>query len=164
MSKSALYKHYKNKRDIFDHIVARMEQMDCERAQEYAVPEETVTEAPEAYRQTTWESIRSYSLAQLHYWTEDEFAASFRRMLQLEQYRSPEMGKLYQQYLAAGPVGYMEDLFRSLTGRDQDAAGLAVAFYSPMFLMYSLYDGGMEIARLHTLLQRHLDAFLATLL
>ena len=24
MTKGALYKHYKNKRDIFDHIVARM--------------------------------------------------------------------------------------------------------------------------------------------
>ena len=32
MVKSALYKHYKNKRDIFDSILERMDEMDCERA------------------------------------------------------------------------------------------------------------------------------------
>ena len=31
MTKGALYKHYKNKRDIFDSIVARMFQVDAER-------------------------------------------------------------------------------------------------------------------------------------
>ena len=32
MTKGALYKHYKNKRDIFDHILIRMEQRDAEQA------------------------------------------------------------------------------------------------------------------------------------
>ena len=40
MTKGALYKHYKNKRDIFDSIVARMFQVDAERSREYGVPEE----------------------------------------------------------------------------------------------------------------------------
>ena len=34
MTKSALYKHYKNKRDIFDSILKRMSKMDYERAKE----------------------------------------------------------------------------------------------------------------------------------
>lgn len=33
MTKGALYKHYKNKQDIFDSIVARMEQRDAEQAE-----------------------------------------------------------------------------------------------------------------------------------
>lgn len=33
MTKGALYKHYANKRDIFDSILHRMEQRDAERAQ-----------------------------------------------------------------------------------------------------------------------------------
>lgn len=36
ITKGALYKHYESKRDIFDHIVARMRQADAQRAQEYA--------------------------------------------------------------------------------------------------------------------------------
>ena len=35
MTKGALYKHYKNKRDIFDSIVERMYQIDAERAKQY---------------------------------------------------------------------------------------------------------------------------------
>ncbi|MBU2701281.1 AcrR family transcriptional regulator [Sporomusaceae bacterium BoRhaA] len=35
MTKGALYKHYKNKRDIFDCIVERMYQIDALRAKEY---------------------------------------------------------------------------------------------------------------------------------
>ena len=38
MTKGALYRHYKNKRDIFDGIVERMIQIDAKRAEEYQVP------------------------------------------------------------------------------------------------------------------------------
>lgn len=48
MTKGALYKHYKNKRDIFDHILIRMEQRDAERDAEQAgnceMPEGTLEE------------------------------------------------------------------------------------------------------------------------
>ena len=39
MAKSALYKHYKNKRDIFDSIINRMDELDYERAREYNMPD-----------------------------------------------------------------------------------------------------------------------------
>ena len=38
MTKGALYKHYKNKRDIFAHIVAHMEAQDAQEASEHQVP------------------------------------------------------------------------------------------------------------------------------
>ena len=38
MTKGALYRHYESKRDIFDHIVKRMEQGDGEQAEEYDMP------------------------------------------------------------------------------------------------------------------------------
>ena len=39
MTKGALYRHYKSKRDIFDCIVGRMEQQDGEQATEYDMPQ-----------------------------------------------------------------------------------------------------------------------------
>lgn len=39
MTKGALYRHYENKRDIFLHIVKRMEQQDSEQARQNEVPE-----------------------------------------------------------------------------------------------------------------------------
>lgn len=142
MTKGALYKHYRSKRDIFESIVACMERQDAERAGEYGVPEGTLEEMEDAYRGTSVDDMVDYAKAQLRYWTQDDFAASFRRMLTLEQFRSEEMGRLYQQYLCAGPLGYMADLFDSL--RLPQPRGEAAAFYAPMFLIYSVYDGAED--------------------
>ena len=40
MTKGALYKHYENKRAIFDSIVRRMEENDYENAKRFHMPED----------------------------------------------------------------------------------------------------------------------------
>lgn len=159
IAKSALYKHYKNKRAIFDSIVQRMREMDAERASAYEVPEGTLEEMAEAYQQTQFEKIREFSKAQFRYWTEDAFASCFRKMLTLEQYRSPEMSQLFQQYLASGPMEYLKDLFSSMLGDQAEAAQLAVRFYAPMFFLYSVYDGTENQKAVSEMLFQHLDEF-----
>ena len=49
MTKGALYRHYKSKRDIFDCIVERMEQGDSEQAAEYDMPEDDKESMPDQY-------------------------------------------------------------------------------------------------------------------
>lgn len=73
------------------------------------------------------------------YWTEDDFASSFRKMLTIEQFRSEEMQNLYQQYLVAGPASYVKDLFESMGMID--AKEKADRFYAVMYFYYSIYDG-----------------------
>lgn len=141
MAKSALYKHYVNKQDIFDSIVRRMEQLDRENAAACELPIKLRTEDPAAYGRAGLENLTAFSQAQFRYWTENEFAACFRRLLTLEQYHSPAMGQLYQQYLGAGPLRYVEDLLAGMGWSQPAARQLALEFYGPMFLSYSLYDG-----------------------
>ena len=156
ITKGALYKHYANKRDIFDQIVARMEEQDAQRAAEFELPEGTLAEMTEKYRSTSVDQLIRYSEVQFKYWTQEEFSANFRKMLTLEQYRSAEMNSLYQQYLAAGPLGYVTDLFASL--EIQRPQREAVAFYAPMFLLYSVYDGSKDKAAVITQMEEHLKA------
>ena len=138
ITKGALYKHYKNKRDIFDSIIARMEKNDAEQAESFALPEGTLNEMSEKYRKATVDSLIDYSKAQFRYWTENSFASDFRKMLTVEQYRNKEMGRLYDQYLGVGPLGYVTDLLGSIgIPRPEEAAA---ELYSPMFLLYSVYD------------------------
>ncbi len=144
MTQGALYKHYRSKRHIFDCILSRMEQRDAERARAYGVPDGTAQEMPEAYRSASIDQLVDYAKAQFRYWTQDEFAAPFRRMLTLEQYRSPEMGRLYQQYLAAGPLDYTAELIRGM-GLPRPAEA-AAELYAPMFLFWSVYDGAEDKA------------------
>ena len=142
MTKGALYRHYENKRDIFLHIVKRMEQQDSEQARQNEVPEESIEKMPEEYQNVSVEDFVGYSKSMFEYWTEDDFASSFRKMLTLEQFRNEEMQKLYQQYLVSGPAGYVKDLFKNMKIKDPEEN--AVKFYANMFFYYSVYDGATD--------------------
>ena len=159
MAKSALYKHYKNKRDIFDSIINRMDELDYERAREYNMPEGNMDEIIKGYRKISIDKIRIYTEAEFKHWTEEEFPSLFRRMLTLEQYRNQEMADLYQKYLVSGPIDYMTYLFAGITGKKEEAKQLAIEFYGPIFLMYSLYDNKREEDDLAEMLKKHVDRF-----
>ena len=159
MAKSALYKHYKNKRDIFDSIINRMDELDYERAREYNMPDGNMDEIIKGYRERSIDKIRIYTEAQFKHWTEEEFSSLFRRMLTLEQYRNQEMADLYQKYLVSGPIDYMTYLFAGITGKKEEAKQLAIEFYGPIFLMYSLYDNKREEDDLTQMLKNHVDRF-----
>ena len=159
MAKSALYKHYKNKRDIFDSIINRMDELDYERAREYNMPEGNMDEIIKGYRKISIDKIRIYTEVQFKHWTEEEFSSLFRRMLTLEQYRNQEMSDLYQKYLVSGPIDYMTYLFAGITGKKEEAKQLAIEFYGPIFLMYSLYDNKREGDDLTEMLKNHVERF-----
>ena len=142
MTKGALYRHYKSKRDIFDCIVQRMEQQDSEQARQNEVPEESIEKVPEEYQNVSVEDFVGYSKSMFEYWTEDDFASSFRKMLTLEQFRNEEMQNLYQQYLVSGPAEYVKDLFKNMEIKNPEEE--AVKFYANMFFYYSVYDGATD--------------------
>lgn len=158
MTKGALYKHYKNKRDIFDSIVARMYEIDAQHSRQYAMPESSgdgISAAPE--------SIRAFTAAQYLFWTEDDFARDFRRMLTLEQYRSEEMAALYHSCITAGPVAYMADIFQALLDRGVlrggEARQMALSFYAPLFLLITMSDRDGDREAHLALLAQHIERF-----
>lgn len=164
ITKGALYKHYKNKRDIFDSIVERMYQIDVERAKKYEVPEEIFDKSPLAYRNTTVAKIKVFTEAQFQFWAEDDFASNFRKMLILEQYRNPEMAELYQKCLVIGPVSYMEDLFREMMKEGiwnkNNPKQLALEFYSPFYLLLSISDTMSDKKEATNLLAAYIEQFI----
>ena len=81
---------------------------------EYDMPEDDKESMPDQYKTVSLEEFVEYSKSMFAYWTEDDFASSFRKMLTIEQFRSEEMQNLYQQYLVSGPAGYVKDLFKNM--------------------------------------------------
>ena len=155
MTKGALYRHYKSKRDIFDCIVQRMEQQDGEQARENEVPEESIEKTPEEYQNVSLDDFVEYSKSMFEYWTEDDFASSFRKMLTIEQFRSEEMQNLYQQYLVSGPAEYVKDLFKNMEINNPEDN--AVKFYANMFFYYSMYDGAADKTKVKCQFEQMLD-------
>lgn len=152
ITKGALYRHFKNKQGIFDAIFEKMIALDAERANEDAVPEKKYDEDAESYKQTDAHDLCEFVNNQFVFWTENEFAKDFRRMITLEQHKSPEMTKLYQDVIGAGPVEYTKDLMQEMiaTGKLRKEAqqfgayNLALQLFAPLSLIIQLSDGGMD--------------------
>ena len=138
-----------------------MNKMDYERAEVYEMPETEPDGFAEAYLHTPIQKIRTYSLAQFDHWTKEPFSSNFRKMLTLEQYRDPKLAQLHHDYLAGGPLEYMAAIFRKLADSDEDAMQLALEFYGPMYLLYSVYDGAEKKESASSLLATHIDHFIA---
>lgn len=145
----SLYKHFRNKRDIFDSILRTMEQRDREQAESCDLPADTYDAAPQEYENPSIENLITFSREMFRYWTEDEFASSLRKMLTVEQYRSEEMNQLYHQYIGSGPLSYVADLL----GSQEEA----LLFYGPMYMLYSVYDSAQDKTYASTLLDLHLE-------
>ena len=160
ITKGALYKHFASKQEILDQIIQKMNDLDLERAQAYGMPENEADGFAEEYVHTPTEKIRIYSIAQFRHWTEEPFSSQFRKMLTLEQYRDPEMAKLYHKYLASGPLEYMAAIFRKLTDSDAAAMQMALEFYGPMYLLYSVYDAAAHKEAVISMLEMHIDRFI----
>ena len=162
MTKGALYRHYKSKRDLFDSMIQRMLELDSSAARQYGMPEQNLITDERGYDQVDWDELRQFTLAQFRFWTEDDFACPLRRILSLEQYRSGEMGKLYQEMVVSGPVHYTADIFSRMMARGRmkpgDADTLAAQFYAPMFLLIAMADGGADNGL--SVLQELIDDFI----
>lgn len=163
ITKAALYKHYAGKQEILDRIVQRMNELDAARAAANEMPGAAPEGFAQAYLNTPLDRIRAYSTAQFDHWTREPFSANFRKMLTLEQYRDARLAQLYQENLASGPVKYMAAIFRPLTDSDETAMQLALDFYGPMYLLYSVYDGAADQSAVAPMLEAHIDRFIAKL-
>ena len=165
ITKGALYKHYESKQQILEQIIERMAELDLERAKKYEMPEVEQKKFAEAYTQIQAEKICEYSIAQFRHWTEENFSAQFRKMLTLEQFRSKELSDLYQNCLGTGPLEYMTKIFKKITKSKLKAKQLALEFYGPIFILYSVYDGTEENTKksVFVQLENHIKNFIERL-
>lgn len=167
ITKGALYRHFESKQDIFDSLIKKMFELDAERAEADKVPEKSFSEDPSSYENTEPEDLCEFAKNQLEFWTMDEFASNFRKMLTLEQFRNSEMSKLYQNVVVSGPVAYTEDLFRQMEtlGKLNEEAmkmgpkNLAIMLFAPLRLSIEMADGGENIEELRDSLNMIVDDF-----
>jgi hypothetical protein len=128
------------------------------------VPEDVFEKVPSAFKNTSLEQLKNYIEARFRFWLEDEPARNFRKMLTLEQYRSPEMGGLYR--LCVGQNSYIEDLFREMAEqgvlKKNDPKLLALEFFSPYhyLLNLALVDASNDMEEAARLLTAHIDRFI----
>lgn len=151
----SLYKHYKSKRDIFDSILKKMSEADGFYADENDMPN-----VDDDYNNVSLESIKTFSVAMFKHWTDDEFAARFRRMLSLERFKNTEMAELYKSYISSGPLDYMKEVFAGMNYSQSEAGQLALSFYGPMFMLYTVYDETENKKEIVSQAEMHINKFI----
>ena len=86
------------------------------------------------------EKVRQIFLYSLH----DQTISQFRRMMTLEQFRSPELAELYSQRYADRMIAYHADIFRALISAgelpDEDPETMAWMYVSPVITLLAVCD------------------------
>ena len=138
ITQGAIYKHFKSKDDVLDAICARMEQSDREHAEDANVPADN----PAPAEAVSPEAFRTFTLDMFSYWACDEMAAPFRRMLEIDRFRTPHMQELHAQYLGAGPLEYTSECLMGMSVGKSDARRLAIMLWGTFRLLLELVDAG----------------------
>lgn len=140
----SLYNHFSGKRAIFDAIVeAAAEQYEQDTAKisihvqdasrDFSVFEEITEDA-------LFEKVRQIFAYSLH----DETICRFRKMLTLEQFRSPELAALYSHRYVERLVVYHAAIFRDLIAagciQDGDPEALALLYVAPINALIGICD------------------------
>ena len=99
--------------------------------------------------------LTEYARRMVRYWTRDEFAADFRRMLTLEQYRDPEMARMLRQYLTIGPMEYTVLLLENMGV--SHARERAAALCGGMYMLICAGDGAEDASECIALADAHLE-------
>lgn len=140
----SLYNHFPSKQAIFDAIVestAARYEADTDKidihVQDSAQDIPVFTEITEDF---LFEKVRQIFEYSLH----NESISRFRRMMTIEQFRSPELSALYSRRYVERMVAYHAGIFRSLIAsgelRAEDPDTMAMMYIAPVITLLGICD------------------------
>ena len=141
---ASIYNHFKNKEEIFSSIIDEMSRRYEVAVLQMQVPEGGPAQAAEEYKELTVDALVSMAGNLFMYFAKDDFASRFRRLLTAEQFRSQKAGDTFQSFYIEGAIHYQTSLFARMiqngTFIECDPQIMALAFYSPVYLLLCKYD------------------------
>jgi AcrR family transcriptional regulator len=159
---ASIYNHFSGKEDIFNCLLAEMENRYVKIIEALNIPDGDPGEAAMNYIGITEERLQEIAVGIFLYFAKDEFAAPFRRMITAEQYRDSAAGDAFRNMFIDTVLEFQTGLFQALAEQgefiDADPGTIALHFYSPIFLLLVSYDESREGEILQTL-KKHVSQF-----
>ena len=155
ISQGAIYKHFAGKDALLEAICTRMEDADARHAETAGVPAEDplTCDDPSSSQQPSdgglvpgekaaplFSAFRAFTLDMFSYWATDPIAAPFRRMIEIDCFRTPRMEQLHRQYLGAGPLSYTRGCLMSMGMDDAVAQQQGLRIWAAFRLLLELID------------------------
>lgn len=140
----SLYKHYKSKKDIFDAIFEDTAKRYEEFIQTISIPVTDSKQDVVVFENITAEDLVQKVKSLIEYSLHDEYISKFRKMMTIEQFRSPELSKLYSNRYVNQIQNYHTDLFTKMIEagvlKKEDPCILAMVYDAPILVMLSECD------------------------
>jgi AcrR family transcriptional regulator len=137
---SALYKHFKSKKEILDEIVS------------YSIDYYLAMGNKQMMQIQSVEDLQTACLTMFDFQTKDEWMVMFRRLLIIEQFKNPEMAEIYRKFFIELPLKSQGDLFRHLITKgimkDGNEKVLAMELYAPFYLYHLSSDSQQDLREL----------------
>ncbi len=160
----SLYKHYKSKQEIFNAIIAEMDNRYMQQVSQMKISGADANADFNLYANGSEEMLIEMGKGLFLYFLHDEYICKFRKMLTIEQYHSQQAAKLYTEQYFDGPLKYQSAILQmlSMTGamKQEDAEIMAMHFYSPLYTLLLLCDRQPEREEEALgILERHIRQF-----
>ena len=160
----SLYNHFPSKQAIFDAIVeatAAQYERDTDRIDIHV--QDAERDIP-VFTEITAEGLFEKVHQIFEYSLRNESISRFRRMMTIEQFRSPELAALYSQRYVDRVLHYHAGLFRNLIAagkvRAEDPDTLALLYVAPVLTLIGICDRQPEReAECREKLRQHVDLF-----
>lgn len=160
----SLYNHYPSKQAIFDAIVESTAKQYEADTGKINIHVQNVAQDISAFTGITvdalFEKVRQIFVYSLH----NETIRNFRRMMTIEQFRSPELASLYSKRYVERMIDYHAGIFRALIAVGEIPAGdpdtLAMMYVAPVMTLIGVCDRQPEKeSECLEKLRNHVDLF-----
>ena len=163
---SSIYKHFEGKQEIFDSLVERMDTEYRKKFGEMRLTFGDSDKRAEQYISKKLSDMAEIGVTMFKYWTQDEYASLFRKMLTIEQYHSSEIAKLYDKYFLSGIIHFQSEIISYLVEngffKQGDYRLMAMEFFGAIFFMITAYDVGQDNDDFEELIREHVKKFAKT--
>ena len=140
----SLYKHYKNKRAIFDAIIDEMNHRFEQQAQALSISGTDPTADAEVYKNMDEEHLIKLGNDLFRYYLHDSYTKRFRKMLTLEQFQDQELARIYSQQYFDMPLSYQGMLLGLMVSQGLLVTGnvpiMTLQFYAPIYMLLTVCD------------------------
>lgn len=160
----SLYKHYKSKQDIFNAILDEMKNNYDKQAASLNMNGSNAAADADIFAAVSEDELVKMGIGLFMYFTHDDYAQKFRKMLTIEQFRDKELAQLFTKQYNDDPLSYQAALFGVLcaggTLQTHDADIMALHFYAPIYMLMTIYDREPQREdELMSKLERHIRQF-----
>ena len=140
----SLYKHYKNKRAIFDAIIEEMNRRFLEQAGALQINGADAKADAEIYKQISEEQLIALGKNLFLYFLHDDYTGRFRKMLTIEQFHDKELAATYMKQYVDDPLSYQGMLLGLMASsgilQTENAEIMTLHFYAPIYMLLTICD------------------------